>query len=141
MTEIRPADGDEDAARKRILALLDDHSKAKGQSFRSETVAFEAYDETLYLGGLVARFSPDLKWGFVELLAVGQEGRGKGIGGHLMARLEDEARARGMDGIWLDTFSFQAPEFYRRLGYTEFGRIEGYPDHEARHFFMKRLRD
>lgn len=141
MTKIRPADGDEDAARNRILALLDDHSKAIGKSFRSETVAFEAYEDTLYLGGLVARFSPELKWVFVELLAVGEDGRGKGIGGQLMARLEGEARARLMDGIWLDTFSFQAPEFYRRLGYTEFGRIEGYPDNEARHFFFKRLRE
>ncbi len=76
---------------------------------------------------------------FVELLAVAEEGRGKGIGGQLMARLEDEARLRGMDGIWLDTFSFQAPDFYRRLGYSEFGRIDGYPQNEARQFFLKRL--
>lgn len=139
MTEIFPANGSEDEARGRILALLDHHSKAAGKSFRSEMVFLEAREDDLYLGGLAARFSLDLKWVFVELLAVAEEGRGKGIGGQLMARIEEEARLRGMDGIWLDTFSFQAPEFYRRLGYSEFGRIDDYPENEARLFFVKRL--
>jgi GNAT superfamily N-acetyltransferase len=139
MTEIRPAEGSEAEARDRILALLDRHSNAIGKSFRSEMVVFEALEEGVYLGGLSARFSPDLKWVFVELLAVAEEGRGRGIGGQLMARLEDESRLRGMDGIWLDTFSFQAPDFYKRLGYSEFGRIDGYPENEARQFFLKRL--
>lgn len=139
MTEIRPAKGSEDAARDRILTLLDQHSKAIGKSFKSEMAYFEAEEDGAYLGGLSARFSPDLKWVFVELLAVAEQGRGKGIGRQLMARLEDEARVRGMDGIWLDTFSFQAPDFYKRLGYTEFGRIDGYPANEVRHFFVKRL--
>lgn len=139
MTEIQPAHGSEDEARGRILALLDHHSKAAGRSFRSEMVFLEAREGDLYLGGLAARISLDLKWVFVELLAVAEEGRGKGIGGQLMTRIEEEARLRGMDGIWLDTFSFQAPEFYRRLGYSEFGRIDDYPENEARLFFVKRL--
>ncbi|ARE84775.1 Acetyltransferase [Roseovarius sp. EC-HK134] len=139
MTEIRPAEGSEGEARDRILALLDLHSKAIGKSFKSETVLFEAHEDGRYLGGLAARFSLDLKWVFVELLAVAEESRGKGVGGQLMARVEQEARLRRMDGIWLDTFSFQAPEFYKRLGYSEFGRIDGYPENEARLFFVKRL--
>lgn len=139
MTDIRPPQDSEDEARGRILALLDHHSKAAGKSFRSEMVFLEAREDDLYLGGLAARFSLDLKWVFVELLAVAEEGRGKGIGSKLMARIEEEARLRGMDGIWLDTFSFQAPEFYRRLGYSEFGRIDDYPENEARLFFVKRL--
>ncbi|ROU00095.1 GNAT family N-acetyltransferase [Histidinibacterium lentulum] len=139
MTQIHPAHGSEVEARARILALLDHHSKVAGKSFRSEMVFLEAREGDLYLGGLAARFSLDLKWVFVELLAVAEEGRGKGIGRQLMARLEEEARVRGMDGIWLDTFSFQAPEFYRRQGYSEFGRIDDYPENEARLFFAKRL--
>jgi hypothetical protein len=30
-------------------------------------------------------------------------------------------------GAYLYTFSFQAPHFYRRRGYEEFGRIDGLP--------------
>ncbi len=139
MTQIRPVEGSANDARDRILALLDRHSQAFGKSFRSEAVVFEAHEEGIYLGGLSARFSPDLKWVFVELLAVAEEGRGKGIGRQLMARLEEKAGSRGMEGIWLDTSSFQAPDFYERLGYREFGRIDGYPANVARQFFLKRL--
>ncbi|WP_410219398.1 GNAT family N-acetyltransferase [Paracoccus sp. (in: a-proteobacteria)] len=139
MTEIRLAEGSEDAARDRILAVLDRHANVIGKSFASEKLFYEAHENGEYLGGLSARFALDLKWVFVELLAVAKAGRGKGIGTQLMARMEEEARLRGMQGIWLDTYSFQAPEFYKCLGFSEFGRIDGYPEDGARHFFMKRL--
>lgn len=139
MTEISPAEGSEDAARDRILALLDSHAKVIGKSFASEKLFFEAHENGEYLGGISARFALDLKWVYVDLLAVAEAGRGKGIGRHLMARVEEEASLRGMEGIWLDTFSFQAPEFYKLLGFSEFGRIDGYPTDGVRHFFMKRL--
>ena len=139
MTEISAAEGTEEEARDRILALLDSHAHAKGKSFESEKKVYEAHEDGQYLGGLSAKFALDLKWVFVELLAVTEAGRGKGIGRQLMARVEDDARDRGMQGIWLDTFSFQAPDFYKSLGFSEFGRIDGYPDDGARHFLMKRL--
>jgi hypothetical protein len=41
--------------------------------------------------------------------------------------------------VWLDSFSFQAPGFYRRLGYAEFGVVEDYPPGHTRHFLKKRL--
>lgn len=139
MTEIRCAAEYEDEARNRILALLDSHSKAIGKSFKTEKLFYEAHENGQYLGGLCAHFALDLKWVFIELLAVAAVGRGKGIGRELMLRMEEEARLRGMQGIWLDTFSFQAPEFYKRLGFSEFGQIDGYPEDGARHFFLKRL--
>ena len=39
---------------------------------------------------------------------------------------------------WLDTFSFQGPEFYPKFGYREFGRLDYPPDHQ-RIFLQKRL--
>lgn len=39
----------------------------------------------------------------------------------------------------LDTFSFQAPGFYRKLGVSEFGHIADYPSGHQRHFFQKCL--
>ena len=64
--------------------------------------------------------------------------RGRGVGRELMARAEARARDRGCHSAWLDTFSFQAPGFYRKLGYEEFGRLDYPPDYQ-RHFLKKRL--
>jgi GNAT superfamily N-acetyltransferase len=78
-------------------------------------------------------------WLFVDLLVVPDRLRGQGIGADLLARAEAEARARGCIGVWLDTFSFQAPAFYPRHGYAMFGEITDYPAPHRRLFFSKRL--
>ncbi|MBW4024564.1 MAG: GNAT family N-acetyltransferase [Proteobacteria bacterium] len=78
-------------------------------------------------------------WLFVDLLFVPERARGQGLGTALLRRAEDAARARGCRGVWLDTFSFQAPEFYPRHGYRAFGRLDAYPAPHHRLFFSKRL--
>jgi GNAT superfamily N-acetyltransferase len=75
---------------------------------------------------------------FIEQLAMG-EARGEGVGRRVMALAEASARKRGCRGMWLDTFTFQAPWFYPKLGFTEFGRITDYPPGHDRIFLMKRL--
>jgi GNAT superfamily N-acetyltransferase len=79
------------------------------------------------------------RWLFVELLFVPASMRGQGLGTELMRQAESVARARGCHGIWLDTFSFQAPDFYERLGFDRFGTIDAYPLQHSRLFFQKRL--
>jgi ribosomal protein S18 acetylase RimI-like enzyme len=78
-------------------------------------------------------------WCTIDVLAVAQPYRRQGIGSRLLTKAEEIARARGCVGIRLDTTSFQAPDFYRRHGYTEFGRIEDYPPGHARLWYMKKL--
>jgi len=46
--------------------------------------------------------------------------RGQGIGERLMPMAEEVAQKKHCTGIWLETFSFQAPGFYQKLGYSEF---------------------
>ena len=47
--------------------------------------------------------------------------------------------ARGATVIYLDTFSFQAPEFYRRCGDESALRIDGFPDGIAKHLMTKQV--
>ncbi|HEX5725526.1 MAG TPA: GNAT family N-acetyltransferase [Longimicrobiaceae bacterium] len=78
-------------------------------------------------------------WMFVQILWVDGRWRGEGYGEALLRRAEEEARARGCGWIWLDTFTFQAPGFYRKLGYEEFARLDDFPAGHARIYFKKRL--
>ena len=78
-------------------------------------------------------------WLFVQYLFVSESLRGQGVGSRLLRAAEEEARARGCVGVWLDTFSFQALPFYQRHGYRVFGTITDYPPGGARHFLLKRL--
>jgi GNAT superfamily N-acetyltransferase len=63
-----------------------------------------------------------------------------GLGSKLLKRAESLARRRGSRLIHLNTYSFQAPGFYEKLGYRRFGGMSGSPQGHGRHFFVKRLR-
>jgi GNAT superfamily N-acetyltransferase len=77
-------------------------------------------------------------WLFIHDLWVRADLRRRGIGQELLRLAEARARERGCHSAWLDTFSFQAPEFYPKFGYREFGRLD-YPPDQQRIFFQKRL--
>lgn len=59
--------------------------------------------------------------------------------------LTESPQAADLDAVdaghYLDTFSFQAPEFYRRCGYATALRIDGFADGIAKHLMVKRLGD
>ena len=77
-------------------------------------------------------------WLFIALLWVHEALRRKGIGGGLIAAAERHAVEFGCHSSWVDTFSFQGPDFYPRFGYREFARLDYPPGHE-RIFFRKPL--
>jgi predicted N-acetyltransferase YhbS len=45
----------------------------------------------------------------------------------MLRAAEDEAVARGCTQMVLSSFTFQAPDFYKRHGYVEFARTHGIP--------------
>lgn len=124
--------------RHAILQPLIDYNDAKTGGSKSEPFALMVRDEhEAILGGLYGRVI--FQWMFIELLSVPEQGRGQGIGSELMAMAEALAKEKNCLGIWLDTFDFQAPEFYKKMGFSQFGEIVDYPPGHKRHFFQKRL--
>ncbi|MBP1125227.1 MULTISPECIES: N-acetyltransferase [Pseudomonas] len=126
--------------REAILKPLRAYNLSRTGSMPFETVGIllrdPATDEVV--GGLYGKIS--YGWLFIELLSIPDQMRTQGTGTRLMRTAEDLAQQKGCTGIWLDTFSFQAPGFYRKLGFTEVGQIIDYPPGHRRHFFQKRLR-
>ncbi|MHC8406739.1 MULTISPECIES: GNAT family N-acetyltransferase [unclassified Pseudomonas] len=124
--------------REAILAPLRAYNLAQAGDGKSELLALLVRDDNdVILGGLYGRFF--YQWLFIELLSVPDEARGQGMGSRLMKMAEDLAREKGCVGIWLDTFDFQAPEFYKKLGFSEVGQIADYPPGHRRFFLQKRL--
>jgi GNAT superfamily N-acetyltransferase len=78
-------------------------------------------------------------WLFVEWLWVAEAFRKHGYGSNLLSQAEHIAKERSCTGIYLDTFSFQAPQFYAKHGYQEFGRINNFPMGHDRIFLYKHL--
>jgi GNAT superfamily N-acetyltransferase len=81
-------------------------------------------------------------WGetcYIRYLFIPEEMRNRGLGRSLMQAVQAEARARGCRQIVLTTHDFQAPEFYRRLGFEMAGRVEDYPRGHQYLTMVKRL--
>lgn len=92
-------------------------------------------------GGIVAGLHGFTWAGWLEIkfVWVREDLRGQGHGRRLVAAAEAEARARGCEHVWLDSYTFQAPAFYQRLGYHVFGTLHGYPASHSRVFLTKAL--
>lgn len=85
------------------------------------------------------RYVISFDWLFVHWLWVAEPYRKRGIGSRLLAGAEAAAREQGCRGAYLDTFTFQAPEFYPRHGYREFARLDDFPPGHARIWLAKSL--
>jgi len=80
-----------------------------------------------------------LKCMYVELLWLNEELRGNRMGSKLLEEVEDYARENGCTFIHLDTFSFQAIDFYKKHGYMIFGTLKDYPEGVKRYYLKKNL--
>ena len=92
-------------------------------------------------GRLVGGLKGYTQWGwlFMSHLWVSEALRGRGWGTALIRAAEREAVRRGCRAAHLDTFGFQAPGFYAKLGYLTFGTLDDFPPGYKRFFLWKRL--
>ncbi len=89
------------------------------------------------LGGLWGRTELGLL--FLSMFFLPKHVRGQSLGGRLLSAVEEEAKKRGCKRAVVETSTFQAPGFYERHGYEEFGRVEyGLPG-QARVWLRKGL--
>lgn len=92
-------------------------------------------------GRLVAGVSGHT-WGgccTIVLLWVDESLRGMGVGRALMQAAEDEAIRRGCRQMVLSTHSFQAPQFYEKLGFRRIAAILNNPAGHEDFIYVKDL--
>jgi GNAT superfamily N-acetyltransferase len=90
-----------------------------------------------WVGGILA--ATYWNWLVIDVLALVDEVRGRGIGTQLMARVEAEARARGCTRAHTSTYAHQALGFYQRRGYRIVGQMEDYPEGFTYYWLEKEL--
>ena len=99
---------------------INEFNKQKAGPENGQAICFALYNtDQEIVGGIVAQLYWD--WLYIDLMWLKEDLRGQGFGSRLLKAAEDEARKRGAKHAYLDTFSFQAPDFYKKLGYQEFG--------------------
>jgi ribosomal protein S18 acetylase RimI-like enzyme len=78
-------------------------------------------------------------WLHIDALWVEETLRGHGYGLRLLQEAERIAAQRGCILAETDSFSFQAPGFYQKAGYTVFGKLEGIGGRFTRYYLRKEL--
>ncbi|HVE49417.1 MAG TPA: GNAT family N-acetyltransferase, partial [Casimicrobiaceae bacterium] len=91
------------------------------------------------VGGALGR-----RWGScceIQQVWVDSAFRRNGVGSKLVRAFEAEARSHGCVSFYLETFSFQAPHFYRALGYEVAYEHNIYPHGIVRYLMVKHAKD
>ncbi|HEX8734211.1 MAG TPA: GNAT family N-acetyltransferase [Pyrinomonadaceae bacterium] len=132
----------EDDAQPEDIQILSDginsYSQARATGGARQSLTFFLRDaEGSIVGGVHG--NSGWNWLYISDLWVSETVRGSGYGTALMQAAEREAVRRGVRNIFLNTFSFQAVDFYLKLGYTIFGELEDFPPGHKRVFLQKKL--
>ena len=128
---------DSDFIRKKViehnLSCLSEEEKSP-----SEKISFIVKNEKEEIvGGITATtFWHHLH---IDFFWVSKEYRHEGYGSKLIKMMEEFAIEKGCRLINLDTFSFQAPDFYKKHGYKIIGISEDHPKGHNQYYFEKRL--
>lgn len=116
--------------------------------FNNTQIAFTQNPEQIYLNfvvknhtGIIAGINAYMyHWGllFVDILFVEEDYRRHDFGSKLLQMVEDKAKSMGATIVHLETFDFQAKDFYIKHGYTIFGVLDDCPDgHKSYSLFKK----
>lgn len=76
---------------------------------------------------------------YIDVLWVKEEFREEGYGSILLNEVEKIAKEKGCKLIHLDTFDFQAKDFYIKNGYDVFGVLDDCPLEHKRYFMKKNI--
>jgi GNAT superfamily N-acetyltransferase len=95
-------------------------------------------ENSIVIGGINAIL---FHWGMliIDILFIEESHRGKDLGTALMQKVETEAKVMGAILARVETFEFQAKDFYVKLGYEIHGKFDDCPKGHTLYSLQKRL--
>lgn len=122
---------------KQIRKGLISHNIEQSTIKDSQSLALKAVNtEGKLVGGLVA-----WQWGGcmeIEYLWIDDSSRGAKVGTQLIRQLELLLSGHSQKTLTTNTFSFQAPEFYLKNGFSITDEVFGFPD-GVKKFYLKKI--
>lgn len=120
-----------------VDGLLSHHAKS-GHSRKTKVFsAFMHNESNEAIGGIIVSFLWDGM--HIDSLWVDESMRNQGLGRELIEIAENEAKSRGCKVAYTDTFTWQAPEFYKKMGYTVYGKLDDFPEGFSLTYVQKRF--
>ena len=136
--KIRQADGSDDRIGEFINREFTVFGKESGVELNYDEFCFVAEDGN---GQIIGVITGRAYYNEVHIgdLVIDKEHRRVGVGSKLVEEVENAYKGKGYEKITLTTFGFQAPEFYRKLGYViEFVREDREPK-LSKYFLAKHI--
>ena len=133
----------DDAQKSEVLKKLGDFNRAalniRNDQESSQPINYNLQDNGAIIGGIHA-YSYFLKSTlYVDHLFVEEKYRGQDLGSVLLAKVEKVAKEYGANLVHLDTFDFQAKDFYLKHGYEVFAVLDNCPKGHKRYYMKKVL--
>lgn len=126
---------------------LDNEIVDKTRSYNADFTPDDYKPFSVYLtdddGQLTGGMTAFLSWNYLEIkyLWVDADHRNEGHATHIMQAGEMAARENDCEYALVDTFEFQALEFYRKQGYQIIAECDGYLGKYKRYFLQKKLKE
>ncbi|MBY0218115.1 GNAT family N-acetyltransferase [Paenibacillus illinoisensis] len=135
---LNPSNAEESAYVRNQLIAFNAAHLSEDLKHRYEELNFNIKNEA---GEIVAGVLSTLCWNWLELdiLWVDEKQQHQGYGSQLLLEIERIAREKSCDFIMLNTFSFQAPGFYKKHGYQLMTTLENAPTGHRHYYFKKDL--
>ncbi len=121
-----------------LANLIRTYNRSNREPSKSEALNIYVEDDHgNLLAGMVAETFGN--WLEIEYLYVRDDLRGQGLGSIILEMAEKESKTRGCKYSFVNTFQFQAPNFYKKHGYKEVFVLREYPYTGERYYYTKEL--
>jgi len=122
-----------------VIKAIDDlliSFNEKALAIKRDAMVVAAYDKEEFIGGIYFRwYGPSA---IIEHMAINEKWRRQGVGKRLLIAAEREIHRQGCRWITVNSMSFQAPEFYRRLGYEVIATVpQFFENHD--HLILRKM--